>query len=63
VDVLAGAAGAWLVHRSAVIVKLQSNADDVIAFALQHGRNDGRIHAARHGGDDARFAGRLGETE
>ena len=53
VDVLAGAAGTCPVRRGAVIVKLQGDADDIIAFALQDAGNDRRIDAARHGDDDA----------
>ena len=34
-DVLAGAAGALAMGRRAMIVKLQRDADDVIAFRLQ----------------------------
>ena len=41
--------------RGAVIIKLQRNADDVIARLLQHRRDDARIDAAGHGDDDARL--------
>src|SRR5262249_3011722 len=34
-DVLAGAAGALLLHRGAVVVKLQRDADDVVTLARQ----------------------------
>ncbi len=53
-DVAAGAAGALAVGRRAVIVKLQRDADDVVAgFRQDRGGNRG-IDAARHGDDDAR---------
>ena len=52
VDVLPGAACALAVGRCAVIVKLQRDADDVIALRLQQrGRHRG-IDAAGHGDDD-----------
>ena len=51
--VLAGAARAGAMRRRAMIVELQRDADDVIAFALQEAGNDGGIDAARHGDDDA----------
>ena len=53
VDVLAGAAGALAVGRRAVVVKLQRDADDVVALGLQQRRRDRGIDAARHGDDDA----------
>ena len=56
VNVLSGAARARLVHRRAVVIELQRDADDVVALARQHRRDDGRIHPARHRRDDARFA-------
>ncbi len=43
-NVLAGAAGALPLHGLAVIVKLQRDADDVISFAREHGRDDRRVH-------------------
>ena len=45
------------------IIKLQRDADDIVAVARQHGRHDGRIHAARHRDDDPRGCGGLGESE
>ena len=47
----------------AVIVKLQRDADDIIAFALQKTCNDRRIDAARHGDDDAGVFGPSGKIE
>ena len=54
-DVAAGAAGALAVGRSAMIVKLQRDADDVIAGIGQKRRGDRGIDAARHGDDDPRI--------
>ena len=54
VDVLARTAGALLLQRRAVVVKLQRDADDVIARLVQQGGDDGGVHPARHGRDDAR---------
>ena len=59
-DVLAGAAGALLANRRAVIVELQGDPHDVIASAGQQGRGDCRINPSRHGRDHAR-AGRQGD--
>ena len=53
IDVLAGAAGALAVRGGAMVVKLQGDADDVIALGLEQRRGHRRIHAARHGDDDA----------
>ncbi len=58
-DVLAGAAGALLLHRRAMVVELQGDADHVIAGALEQGGGDGGIHAAGHGRHHPR-AGRQG---
>ena len=55
VDVLPGAARALAVRRVAVIVELQGDADDVVAFPRQQRGHDGGIDAARHGDDDARL--------
>ncbi len=52
VDVLAGAAGALLLHGGAVIVELQRHAHDIVAGARQQRRRDRRIHPAGHGRDD-----------
>ena len=52
VDVLAGAAGALAVGRGAMVVELQRDADDVIAFRLQQRSRRRGIDAARHGNDD-----------
>ena len=53
VDILPGAAGALAVGRSAMIVKLQGDADDIVAFGLQQGRHDRGIDTPRHGNDHA----------
>ena len=52
-DVLAGAAGALAVGGGAVVVKLQRDADDVVALGLKQRRRDRGIDAARHGDDHA----------
>ena len=59
VDVLAGAARALAVHRRAMVVELERDADDVVALPLQQGGDHGGIDAAGHGDDDTRL-GRLG---
>ena len=52
VDILTGAAGALAMGRRTMIVELQRDADDVVAFGLQQrGRHRG-IDAAGHGDDD-----------
>ena len=52
VDVLPGAAGALAMGGRAMIVKLQRDADDVVAFGLQQRSRHRGIDAARHGDDD-----------
>ena len=52
VDVLAGAAGALAMGRRAMIVELQRDADDVVAFGLEQRSRRRGIDAARHGNDD-----------
>ena len=52
VDVLPGAAGALAMGRRAMIVELQRDADDVVAFGLQQRSRRRGIDAARHGDDD-----------
>src|SRR5690606_31342658 len=54
VDVLAGAAGAGAVGGSAMIVKLERNANDLVPFSRENPRDNGRVYAARHRDDDAR---------
>ena len=63
VDVLAGAAGAFAMGGGAVVVELERDADDIVALALEQGCDDGRIHAARHGDDDAGLRGIGGKVE
>ena len=62
-DVLAGAAGARLADRDAVIVELQGDADDVVALLLQERGRHRRIDAARHRDHHAGVAGRLVDIE
>jgi hypothetical protein len=57
VNVGAGATGALLPDRFAVIIELQRNADDIIARTLGECRGDRRIHAARHRDNDAGLRG------
>ena len=52
VDVLAGAAGALAMGGRAMIVELQRDADDVVAFRLQQRSRHRGIDAAGHGDDD-----------
>ena len=53
-DVAPGAAGALAMRRGAVVVKLQGDADDVIALGLEQGGRHRGIDAAGHGDDDPR---------
>ena len=52
VNVLARTAGALAAHRFAMIVKLQRDADHIIARCLQQRGGDGGINPARHGAHD-----------
>ena len=52
VDVLAGAAGTLAMGGGAMIVELQRDADDVVAFGLQKRSRHRGIDAAGHGDDD-----------
>ncbi len=63
VDILPRTASALLGQRRPVIVKLQRHADHVIALFRQLRGHNRAIHAARHGNDDARLAGRLGKAK
>jgi hypothetical protein len=66
VDVLPRAAGALAVGRRAVVVKLQRDADHVIALVLQQRGRDGGIDAAGHRDDNAgvlRPAGKIEAVE
>ena len=62
-DILPGAARALPLHRLAMVVELQRDPDDVVSRLLKQGRGDGGIHAARHGDDDARIAGRRAKSK
>ena len=53
VDVAAGTARPLSVGRGAVVIKLQRHAHDVVAGALHQPRDNGGIHAAGHGDEDA----------
>ncbi len=63
VDVAAGAAGALLGQRRAVVVELQRDADDVVALFGKLGGHDRAVDAARHGHDHARLGRGLGEAQ
>ena len=56
VDVLAGAAGARALHRLAMVVELERDADHLGAGARGQRGDDAAVDAARHGDDDARIA-------
>ncbi|AFL53699.1 hypothetical protein USDA257_c51740 [Sinorhizobium fredii USDA 257] len=57
VNVLAGAAGAGSVHRRTMVVELQSDAENIIAFAFEQPRDHGGVDTAGHGDDDTRIFG------
>ena len=57
INVLPGAAGTALLNGRAVIVELQRDADDVVAFVGEHGGGDGGVHAAGHGDHNPCVAG------
>ncbi|MCY1536261.1 hypothetical protein D9M68_717090 [compost metagenome] len=63
VDILASATGTLAVRRFAMIVKLQGNADDVIALTGQQARHDRRIHATGHRDNNARVFRALGNIK
>ena len=46
-----------------VIVKLERHTDNVIALFFEQRRRDGTVDPARHGDDNARFAGWFIEAE
>ena len=54
-DVLASATGALAPDRLAMIVELKRDADDVVAFGLEQGRDHRGVDATRHGDDHARI--------
>jgi hypothetical protein len=62
-NVLSGAASAFLMDGRAMIVELQRYADDVITVPLEKGRDDGGIDPARHGDDDTSLRWRLREPQ
>jgi hypothetical protein len=55
IDVLAGAAGALAMGGSTVVIELQGNADDVVAFGLDQRGGDRGIDPPGHRDDDAGF--------
>ena len=63
VDILPGAAGALAVRRLAMVVKLQGDADHVIALAGKQAGNDRGIHAPGHRDNNARVFGTLGDIK
>src|SRR5215470_4043095 len=62
-DVAPGAAGALAVGRSAMVVKLQRDADDVITLRLQQRSRHRRVDAAGHGDHDTGVFGTAVEVE
>jgi hypothetical protein len=46
-----------------MIVELEGDADDVVAFLLEEAGDDGGIHAPRHGHDNARVFGASRQVE
>ena len=62
-DVLPCAAGARPAHSRAVIVELQRDADNVIAFGMQHRGGDGTVDTAGHRHRHPRARRRFGKAE
>ena len=58
VDVLTRTARTLFLQRCAMIVELQRHADHIIAGIFQQGCDDGRVHAAGHGGNNADLSAR-----
>src|SRR4029077_13250923 len=59
VDVVEGAAASWygvghalVAGEAALVPELHRQADDVVSFGAQHGRDGGGVHTARHGYGD-----------
>ena len=61
--ILARAAAAGAAHRRAMIIELERDADHFRARLRRQRGDDARIHAARHGDDDAPLGERLGKLE
>ncbi len=61
-DILPRAARARLVHRRAMIIKLQRDADHLIAIAGQQGRHHRAVDPTRHGCHHARLRWWLGKS-
>ncbi len=62
-DIVAGAARALAPGGGAVIVELQRDADDFGAAAARQRGDHRAVDPARHGDDDAAFAGRPRQVE
>ena len=62
-DVLPGAARPLPADRLAMVVELERDADHVIAFGLEQGRDHRGIDPSRHGDDYARRARASGEVK
>ena len=56
-------AGALLGQRRAMVIKLQGDAHDVIAFFSQHRRHDRTVDPTRHRHHHPRLGGRLGQAQ
>ncbi len=54
VDILSGATGSGALHRFAMVVELESDADDLGPRACRERSRHRAVDAARHGDDDAR---------
>ena len=54
INVFTGTARPFTPDRHAMIVKLERDADDLIAFAQKKPRRDRAVHPARHGDDHTR---------
>ena len=62
-DILTGTTRALLLNGRPVIIELQRNANDLIAFTGKQTGDNGRVHSARHGDNHAGFGRGFGKPQ